>query len=205
MTEQSLKQKTARGLFWGGFSNGVQQLLNLLFGIVLARLLDDTDYGMIGVLAIFMAVANTLQESGFTAALANKRNITHEDYNAVFWFSLLMGTGMYIVLFFSAPLIARFFKAPELVPLSRYLFLGFVFQSSATAHSAYLFRNLMVKQKAISQIPSRILSGTVGILMAYHGMSYWGIAKPRLYRNHQSLLLVLLSVEANFQNKLPPD
>lgn len=90
MTEQSLKQKTARGLFWGGFSNGVQQLLNLLFGIVLARLLDDTDYGMIGVLAIFMAVANTLQESGFTAALANKRNITHEDYNAVFWFSLLM-------------------------------------------------------------------------------------------------------------------
>lgn len=180
MTEQSLKQKTARGLFWGGFSNGVQQLLNLLFGIVLARLLDDTDYGMIGVLAIFMAVANTLQESGFTAALANKRNITHEDYNAVFWFSLLMGTGMYIVLFFSAPLIARFFKAPELVPLSRYLFLGFVFSSSATAHSAYLFRNLMVKQKAISQIPSLILSGTVGILMAYHGMSYWGIATQSL-------------------------
>ena len=65
---ESLKQLTAKGLFWGGMSNGIQQLLNLLFGIVLARLLDATDYGMIGVLAIFTAIANSLQESGFTVA-----------------------------------------------------------------------------------------------------------------------------------------
>ena len=76
MGESSLKEKTAKGLFWGGFSNGAQQLLNLGFGIVLARLLDASDYGMIGMLAIFSAIAGTLQESGFTVALANKEDIS---------------------------------------------------------------------------------------------------------------------------------
>lgn len=99
MGESSLKEKTAKGLFWGGFSNGAQQLLNLGFGIVLARLLDASDYGMIGMLAIFSAIAGTLQESGFTVALANKQKVSHEDYNAVFWFSTLTGVGIYILLF----------------------------------------------------------------------------------------------------------
>ena len=80
---QSLKEKTAKGLFWGGFSNGIQQLLNLLFGIFLARLLTPSDYGMVGMLAIFSLIASSIQESGFTAALVNKKEVTHNDYNAV--------------------------------------------------------------------------------------------------------------------------
>lgn len=176
MSEQSLKEKTAKGLLWGGLSNGMQQLLNLVFGIFLARLLTPYDYGMVGMLAIFTATAGTLQESGFTAALANKKTVSHADYNAVFWFSTLMGLGMYLALFFSAPLIAHYFGRPELIPLSRLVFLGFLISSTATAHNAYLFKNLMVKQKAISQVPALVISGTVGILLAWHGMSYWGIA-----------------------------
>lgn len=180
MEQPSLKEKTTRGLLWGGFSNGMQQLLNLLFGIVTARLLNAADYGMVGMLAIFSAVAASLQESGFSVALANKRRVTHEDYNAVFWFSLFTGITLYLVLFFCAPLIARFYNRPELVPLARFLFLGFLMSSTATAHNAYLFRNLMVKQKALSQVPALVLSGTVGIIMAYNGMSYWGIATQSL-------------------------
>ena len=91
MPEPSLKQKAAKGIFWGGFSSGLQQLLSALFGIVIARLLDNTDYGMYGVLAIFIAIASTLQDSGFVTALVNKRNVTQEDYNAVFWCSLSIG------------------------------------------------------------------------------------------------------------------
>ena len=176
----TLKEKTARGLVWGAVNNGAQQLLNLLFGIVLARLLDDTDYGMVGMLTIFTAVAGTLQESGFTAALANRRQVKHEDYNAVFWFSALMGAGLYIVLFCCAPLIARFYGDDRLIPLARYVFLGFLIASTGTAHHAYLFRNLMVKQKAEAQIPALILSGMAGVAMAYAGMSYWGIATQTL-------------------------
>lgn len=176
MAEQSLKRRTAKGLFWGGLSNGIQQLLFFLFGIFLARLLSPADYGMVGMLTIFTAIATTLQESGFTAALTNKHNASHKDYNAVFWFSSLAGIAMYVILFFCAPLIARFYGKPELTPLARYLFIGFAISSTGTAHYAILFKRLMVKQKAIAQIIALVVSGTVGIIMAVNGMAYWGIA-----------------------------
>ncbi|GCB33456.1 lipopolysaccharide biosynthesis protein [Bacteroides faecalis] len=180
MPEPSLKQKAAKGIFWGGFSSGLQQLLSALFGIVIARLLDNTDYGMYGVLAIFIAIASTLQDSGFVTALVNKRSVTQEDYNAVFWCSLSIGTSIYIIFFFCAPLIADFFNAPELIWLSRYVFLGFLMSSTSVVHNAYFLRNLMIKQRAMAQLPALILSGTIGIIMAYNGMSYWGIATQNL-------------------------
>ena len=171
-----LKEKTAKGLFWGGLSNGVQQLLNLIFGIFLARLLTPADYGMVGMLAIFSLIAATLQESGFTAALANKKEVSHRDYNAVFWFSVLTGCTLYLLLFFASPLIASFYEIPELTPLARYSFLGFLISSFGVAQNAYLFRNLMVKQKSISLIVALLVSGCVGVTMAYFGFAYWGIA-----------------------------
>lgn len=180
MSEQSLKEKTAKGLFWGGISNGVQQLLGLLFGICLARILSRSDYGMVGMLGIFSLIANSLQESGFTAALANKKNIQHKDYNAVFWFSILIGLGLYLLLFFCSPYIAEFYGIPKLVPLARYSFIGIIISSLGTAQSAYLFRNLMVKQRAISLMISLIISGIVGVLLALNGMAYWGIATQSL-------------------------
>ena len=180
MTEQSLKDKTAKGLFWGGLSNGIQQLLNLFFGIFLARLLTPADYGMVGMLTIFSLIATTLQESGFTAALANKKDIKHEDYNAVFWFSISTSLCIYTLLFFCAPLIARFFNQPELTSLARYSFISFVISSTGVAQNAYMFRNLMVKQKAQSVIIGLLVSGTIGVTLAYHGYSYWGIATQSL-------------------------
>lgn len=174
--EPTLKDKTAKGLLWGGVSNGVQQVLNMVFGICLARLLTPDDYGMVGMLYIFSLIASTLQESGFTAALTNKKEISHADYNAVFWFSVLTGTLLYVVLFFCAPLIAAYYHKPQLTPLSRYLFLSFVISSIGIAHNAYLFRNLRVKQNAIITMTSLILSGVVGVSMAFAGMAYWGLA-----------------------------
>ena len=94
--EQSLRQKTAKGLFWGGLSNSLQQLLGLLFGIVLARLLSRSDYGMIGMLTIFSTIANILQESGFISALVNRKNASDKDYNAVFRVSVSCRAILYI-------------------------------------------------------------------------------------------------------------
>ena len=180
MTEQSLKDKTAKGLFWGGLSNGVQQLLNLFFGIFLARLLTQEDYGMVGVLSIFSLIASAIQESGFISALANRKEIKHEDYNAVFWFSTLAGLTMYLILFACAPLIAQFFHTPELTLLARYSFLGFLISSTGVAHSAYLFRTLQVKQRTMASVIGLLLSGTVGVTLAYYGFAYWGIATQSL-------------------------
>ena len=120
MPERSLKDKTAKGLLWGGINNGAMQLLNLIFGIITSRILNDTDYGMVGMLSVFSLIAGSLQESGFTAALVNKKDIRHEDYNAVFWFCSGVSLALYLILFFCAPLIAGFYNQPVLVPLARY-------------------------------------------------------------------------------------
>ena len=85
----SLKRATAKGFLWGGMSNAICQLLNLFFGIYLANILGPDDYGPIGMLAIFSASAGSLQESGFVAALANRKEVSHDDYNAVFWFNVI--------------------------------------------------------------------------------------------------------------------
>lgn len=176
MTQPSLKEKTARGLFWGGLSNGMQQLLGLLFGIVISRILSRTDYGMIGMLAIFPAIAQILQESGFIAALANRKSPTSKDYNAVFWFSVILSALIYLLLYFSAPLIADFYHTPELIPLSRLCFLSFFISSFGIAPRAILFRNLKVKENAIISLSSLTASGIVGIILAINGFAYWGLA-----------------------------
>lgn len=191
MGESSLKEKTAQGLFWGGFSNGIQQLLNLAFGIVLARLLDASDYGMIGMITIFSAIASTLQEGGFVSALTNRKEVCYKDYNAVFWFSLLCGAVIYVLLFFAAPLIADFYKIPELTLLARFSFLGFVISSMSVAPRAYLFKHLKIKETTIISISSLGVSGTVGILLAANGFAYWGMAT-------QSITYVAVMTILNF-------
>ena len=142
MAEQSLKEKTAKGLFWGGVSNGLQQLLNLLFGIFLARLLTPADYGMVGMLTVFSALASVLQEGGFISALANREKTEHRDYNAVFWFNISMAACLYLVLYLCAPLIAEFYGKSELTPLARFIFLSFLISSASVAPRAFLFKHL---------------------------------------------------------------
>lgn len=172
-------------MLWGGISNTVCQLLSLVFGIFLARILGPDDYGPIGMLAIFTAIAGSLQDSGFVAAIANRKTVTHDDYNAVFWFNIIISLLMYTGLYFCAPLIAEFFNQPVLVGLSRYNFLGFVVAGFGIAPSAYLFRELKVKQKSISLILAISISGLTGIVLALNGYSYWGIAT-------QSIMFVLV-------------
>ena len=181
----NLKNTVAKGMLWGGVSNTVCQLLSLLFGIYLARILGPDDYGPIGMLAIFTAIAGSLQDSGFVAAIANRKTVTHDDYNAVFWFNIIISLLMYAGLYLCAPLIAGFFNHPVLVDLSRYNFLGFVVAGFGIAPSAYLFRELKVKQKSISLILAISISGITGIILALNGYSYWGIAT-------QSIVYVLV-------------
>ncbi len=178
--EGSLKEKTAKGLLWGGFSNGLQQLLGLVFGVVLARKLSQEDYGMVGMLAIFSAIAACMQEGGFIAALNRKKEVTQRDYNAVFWMSILVSVAFYLLFFFTAPLIARFYHEPRLTWLARYSFLSFLFVSFSIAPRAYIFRNMMVRQSSIIALVSMALSGVVGIVMAYQGFAYWGLATQNI-------------------------
>ncbi len=180
MPSDTLKSKTAKGLLWGMMNNGAMQLLNIVFGIVLARLLTDGDYGLAGELAIFSALAAALQESGFISALTNRKNPTHTDYNSVFWFNICVSATIYVILWFCAPLIVEFFHEPELLWLSRYAFLGFFVASFSISPRSMMFKLMMVKEQSIISIIALLISGTTGITMAFCGMTYWSVVTQNI-------------------------
>ena len=191
---ETLKEKTAKGLFWGGMNNGVQQLLGLAFGIILGRLLDPSDYGMTAMLAVFSVIANELQSSGFKTGLINLKSPAHDDYNAVFWFNVLAGAAIYVVLWFCAPLIADYYHQPKLIPLSRYVFLGFVFSSFGMAQSAYLTKQMQIKQIAQCGMTATLSSSIVSVVLAALGFGYWALATQYLlYIAMNTLLLWFFS------------
>ncbi|WP_028899781.1 lipopolysaccharide biosynthesis protein [Prevotella sp. HJM029] len=174
--EGGLKEKTAKGLLWGALNSGSTQLLNLIFGIFLGRLLTPAEYGIVGVLSIFTLIAGNLQSSGFTQALVNLKAPRNEDYTAVFWFNTLTSFVLYALLFLSAPLIARFFHQPCLVEVSRFVFLSFVISSFGIAHNAYMTKNMMNRELAIIGAIALLCSGGVATLLAFYGFSYWSLA-----------------------------
>lgn len=180
---QTLKQRTAQGLFWGFLSSGGTQLLNLIIGIFLARLLSPGEYGVVGMLAIFSLIAGNLQDSGFGVALINIKDIKHNDYNSVFWFNIGVSLFLYALLFLCAPLIAAFYHQPCLTSLSRFLFLGFIFAAIGITPNAVLTRALRVKEKAIVSLLALAVSGTVGVVMAFNGFSYWSLAAQQVLYN----------------------
>ena len=174
--EGGLKEKTAKGLLWGALNSGSTQLLNLIFGIFLGRLITPAEYGIVGVLSIFTLIAGNLQGSGFTQALVNLKAPRNEDYTAVFWFNTLTSFVLYALLFLSAPLIARFFHQPCLVEVSRFVFLSFVISSFGIAHNAYMTKNMMNRELAIIGAIALLCSGGVATFLAFYGFSYWSLA-----------------------------
>ncbi len=175
MPESNLKDKTARGLFWGLMNNGAMQLLNLVFGIITARILSKEDYGLASDLAIFTAVASALQESGFISALIKRKDATPTDYASVFWFNTTCSLLLYVILWFCAPLIVLYFHDGRLLWLSRYAFIGFFCASFSIVPRSILMKQLRVKEQTAIGMFALVLSGAVGIGMALGGMTYWSI------------------------------
>lgn len=180
MSEQQLKQKTARGLVWGLLDNGSAQVLNLVIGIFLARALSRADYGLAGEIAIFTAIAGNLQDSGFKQALINRRNPTALDINSVFWFNVSTSLLMFVLLWLCAPLIAAFFKEPSLVWLGRYAFVGFFLASLSIVPRALLQRQLRVRELALITLVALPVSGVVGIALALLGCGPWSLVTQSL-------------------------
>ncbi len=171
-----LKERTEQSLFWSLLNNGTLQLLNILFGVVLARLLTPGDYGIVGVLAIFTLIAGNLQSSGFTQALINMKPPKAEDYNSVFWFNVIAGSTLYCILWFCAPLIADFFHQPVLIDVSRFVFLTVPISSLGISYAAYMNKNMMNREVAIINFIALTCSGSTGIVLAFKGWAYWSLA-----------------------------
>lgn len=173
---ENLKEKTAKGLFWGALNSGTTLVLNVIIGILLGRMLSPREWAPIGMIAIFSAIAGNLQSSGFSTAIVNMKEPTDNDYNAVFWFNTLMSLMMYVLLFFAAPWIALFFEQSCLTDLSRLIFLAFFISSFGISTNAYMTKNMMNREIAIVNVCALICSGIVAVVLAFNDFSYWSLA-----------------------------
>ena len=186
----NLKQQTKKGLYWSFFNQFATNGMQFCVGIVMARLLSPSDYGITALPAVFMAIANILQNGGLSDALVRKTDLREEDLSTSFYYSISMGILMYFSLFSTAPLIADFYDTPILIPLLRVTALGFLWGPLNTSQNVILSRRLDFKTPTKISLFSRIISAGVGIGMAYAGYGLWALVISGLLA---SLITVFLS------------
>ena len=172
---EPVKLKTARTLKWNSIDRFSTQILYAAVGIVLANVLSQSDFGIVGVILIFQAFAILFVDSGFGAALLQKKHPDQADYSTVFWFNLITGTFIYAILWFCAPWIAELFGSEELVPLSRVMFLTFIINGLGIVQTNRLMKRMDVKMIAVSNIVSLTVSGAAGIILALRGYGAWAL------------------------------
>lgn len=190
---KTLKQKTGFAIFWSFIDKGGQQAIQLIFGIVLARILFPSEIGLFALLAIFTSAANILQESGFSAALIRKDKPEEEDFSSVFYFNISISIFIYAILFLGAPLISWFYENPILTALSRVVFLSFVFNAFAIIQNVTLVIKMDFKTNTKITLTASSIAGIVAITSAYYGMGVWSLALQLVLQTFlRSVLLWLL-------------
>ena len=177
---ESLKNKTVKGVAWSGIDNVAQFGVTFIVSIVLARLLSPDDYGLIGIIAIFTAVCQTLINAGFTTALIRKNDATDDDYNTVFIVNLGMSLLLYAVIFACSPPIADFFNREELVNLTRVSSLGMIIGALALVQQTRLTKRIDFKSQTKITIAASVTSGAIGIIMALMGFGVWALVAQQL-------------------------
>lgn len=191
---KQLKEQTIWALAWSFFDKGGQQIIQFVFTILLARLLSPNQFGLLGALAIFMAVANLLQESGFSSALIRKKIISEKDYSSVFFFNVFISLACYLFLFIFSPYIASFYEQPILTNLSRFIFLSFLFNSLGIIQNVHLVREMNFKKNAHISLVSTLISGFVSVALAYVGFGVWSLACQMVLQAFFRTLFLWLSV-----------
>lgn len=176
----NLKRKTSLALFWSFIDKGGQQVIQFVIFFVLARLIAKDEIGVVGVLALFTAVANLLQDSGFSSALIRKKEVSPQEYTSVFYFNISISIFIYIIFFLAAPAISSFYEKPILTNLSRFIFLAFVFNAFATIQNINLIKKLDFKSNTRITLLAGCISGLVAIVMAYYGFGVWSLAAQQV-------------------------
>lgn len=175
MATDSLKQKTTKGLFWSSVERFSNQGMSFFFSVILARLLSPSDYGIIAMVTIFFAVAQSFVDSGFSNALVRKTDRREEDLSTCFYFNIGVGIVAYIVLFLIAPLVASFYNQPILSPIIRITGLGVVLNSLCVVQQALFTIKIDFKSQAKVTLSATIISGIVGVVLAYQGNGVWAL------------------------------
>lgn len=197
---ESLKQKTLKGTKWSAVEKLSVQVFQFLVMLVMARLLTPDDYGTVGLVAIFTAIAQSLVESGFSQALVRKQDRTDVDCNTVFYFNLVVSLALYGLCFIIAPFVAEFYEIPVLCPLMRVICLVFVVNGLAVVQRAIFTAVVDFRSQAIATLAAGLVSGVLGIGSAYLGYGVWALVIQQL--SNALVLTVVLWMLSTWRPKL---
>ena len=187
---ESLKNKAVKGVGWSFLDNIAGQGITFLVGLVLARILSPAEFGILGMITIFIAISNSIIDSGFSNALIRKTDAKEIDYNTVFFFNLALSTLLYTILFIASPAISRFFKEPQLVEITRVMGLLLFINALAIIQRTLLVKRVDFKTQTKVSIIASAGSAFVGIGMALMGYGVWSLVGQQLSRQFLNTLFL---------------
>lgn len=178
----SLKDRTISGVGWSAADAFLGQGVTFLVGLILARILSPSEYGLIGIVTIFTTILTGIVDSGFSNALIRKQSVSNDDYNTMFITNLIFSVVLFILLYFLAPLIAVFFVRSELVELTRVMGIILIIQALSQVQNTILIKKIDFKTKTKASVISAAFSGALGIMMALLGFGVWSLVGQMLSR-----------------------
>lgn len=185
-----IRNQTIYGLKWSALERISVQGIQFLIGVILARLLPPSDFGIIAMLTIFLAISQTIIDGGFSNALIRKVDRSEADYSTVFIFNIIIGVLLCLIVVWAAPYIAAFYEMPQLSSVMKVLALTLLFNSFSVVFYAILTINIDFRSIAIANFVSAIISGVIGIVMAYQGWGVWSLVFQSVSRSVINALLV---------------
>jgi len=190
MKNQKLRKVIISSLFWKLMERGGTQGIQFIVQIVLARLLLPEDFGTIAIVMVFISLARVFVQSGFNTALIQKKDADEVDFSSVFYLSLSVAALLYILIYFTAPFVAEFYRDPILAPVLRVIAFTLFFGAFSSIQNAYVARNMMFKKLFYSSVGAIIVSGTTGIIAAYMGLGVWALVIQQLI--NQILITIIM-------------
>lgn len=189
------KKKVLTSFFWRFGERIGAQLVSFIVSIVLARILAPTAYGTVAMVTVFTNILNVFVDSGMGVALVQKKDADDLDFSTVFYFNVVICSMLYIVMFFSAPLIASFYKTPELVPLVRIMSLTLVISGVKNIQQAYISKKMMFKRFFFATLGGTIFSALLGIFLAYRGAGVWALVVQQLSNSAIDTVILWITVK----------
>lgn len=187
---ESLKKKTLKGTIWSTIERFSVQAIQFIVMIFMARILTPADYGIVGMITIFIAISQSLIDSGFSQALIRKQDRNQIDYSTVFFFNIFVGIILYFILFFCAHPISRFYNEPILIPVTRIIAISLPLNSFAVVQRAILTIKIDFKTQAKATLAAALATGAVGLSMAYTGWGVWALVWSQIANTFVNVFLL---------------
>ena len=187
--KDQLKQKATYGVFWSAVERYSLQVVQFLLQLIIARILTPHDYGLIGMLAIFMGISQVFIDGGFSNALIQKTDRNEKDYNTVFYINFGISVIIYVLLYYAAPFIASYYDQPLLTPITRIYSINLIINSLAAVNKVKLTVKVDFKTQSKISLGAAVISGVAGIICAYQGMGVWALVVQMLLNSFINVIL----------------